>query len=145
MIFHKFFFNPKHFKQLLNKHRENEIKTSTSLPVLPLPVIDSNQIRVLVDTKDPTENICPPVSEASHVTFNDDEVHHAKYVCHLTILKIIINNGMVVLHRWANMEEKLVQSAFGTTHAMFRPTNLLFSNTTNNTAHLQTYCDGKRN
>ncbi|XP_046647066.1 trafficking protein particle complex subunit 8-like [Daphnia pulicaria] len=106
--------------QFLNKHREKEIKTSTSLPVLPLPVIDSNQIRVLVDTKDPTENICPPVSEASHVTFNDDEVHHAK---------------------WANMEEKLVQSAFGTTHAMFRPTNLLFSNTTNNTAHLQTYCD----
>ena len=42
------------------------------------------------------------------------------------------------------MEEKLVHSAFsGTTQALFRPTNLLFTNTTNNTAHPQTFCDGK--
>ncbi|XP_059351867.1 trafficking protein particle complex subunit 8-like isoform X1 [Daphnia carinata] len=109
-----------HVHQLLNKHRESETNTSYTLPILPLPVIDSNQIRVLVDTKEPTENMFPPVSEATHVTFNDDEVHHAK---------------------WTNMEEKLVNSAFGTTHAVFRPTNLIFSHTTNNMVHPQTNCD----
>lgn len=41
------------------------------------------------------------------------------------------------------MEEKLVNSAFGTTHAIFRPTNLIFSHTTNNTVHPQMNCDGE--
>ncbi len=128
----------------MNKHRENEIKTSTILPVLPLPVIDSNQIRVLVDTKDPMENICPPVSEATHVTFNDDEVHHAKYNENILFNCLLCMIKEWLGYRWASMEEKLVQSVFGTTHALFRPTNLLFSNTTSNTAHPQTYCDGKK-
>lgn len=40
------------------------------------------------------------------------------------------------------MEEKLVHAAFGTAPALFRPTSLLFSDTTNNTSHPQAYCDG---
>ena len=42
------------------------------------------------------------------------------------------------------MEEKLLQAKLGTwtTPASFRATNLLFSDTTNNTVQPQTYCDG---
>ena len=40
------------------------------------------------------------------------------------------------------MEEKLVHAGLGTTPALFRTTNFLFTSTTNNTVHPQTYCDG---
>lgn len=40
------------------------------------------------------------------------------------------------------MEEKLAQVGHGSTPALFRPTNLLFTDTTNNTIQPLTYCDG---
>lgn len=55
-----------------------ETKTLPNLPILPLPVIDCNKIKVLVETKAPTELFPPGVLEATHITFSDEEVHHAK-------------------------------------------------------------------
>jgi len=60
---------------------------------------------------------------------------------------IIFWINLIFIHsnfRWSAMEEKLLQAKLGTwtTPASFRATNLLFSDTTNNTVQPQTYCDG---
>jgi len=48
------------------------------MPYLPLPLVEGNDIKVLVETKDIASMASSGVTEASHVTFSDDEVHHAK-------------------------------------------------------------------
>ena len=62
------------FLQMLNKQRS----PTKTLPVLPLPLVDSNQVKTLVETKDPVASKSPSAIEASHVTFGDDEAHHSK-------------------------------------------------------------------
>ena len=102
-----------HVNQLMVKQQLAE--SSDPLPILPLPLVDGQRIRVLVETR---ESVAP--GEASHVTLSDDEVHQPK---------------------WAAMEERLVQCGLGTSPALFRPSQLLFSESTNNAVQPQTFCD----
>lgn len=59
-------------KLLAKQNRETKF-----LPILPLPVADANEIKVLVEAREPMESE-PGVTEATSVTFADDEAHHSK-------------------------------------------------------------------
>lgn len=77
-------------------------------PILPLPLIDSNDIKVLYGplSKQSESNI-----PASHVTFNTEETDDAK---------------------WWRMEELLITEAQGSPPMIFKPTIALYSRTSNN-------------
>lgn len=78
------------------------------LPILPLPLLDSNNIKVLYGPMGKqTENNIP----ASHVTF-DIEMDDA---------------------RWSKMEELLITETQGSSPMIFKPTVALYSKTSNNT------------
>lgn len=77
------------------------------LPILPLPLIDSNGIKVLYGAiARPFENNIP----ASHVSFNTEECDDV---------------------RWSKMEEMLITEAQGSL-MIFKPTVALYSRTSNN-------------
>lgn len=83
--------------------------TCKGLPILPLPLLDSNNIKVLYGPLGkPTENDIP----ASHVTFGVEETDDAK---------------------WSKMEEMLITEAQGSPPMIFKPTVALYSKTSNNT------------
>lgn len=87
--------------------QENDA-TYKGLPTLPLPLLDSNNIKVLYGPLGkPTENDIP----ASHVTFGVEETDDAK---------------------WSRMEEMLMTEAQGSP-MIFKPTVALYSRTSNNT------------
>lgn len=80
----------------------------TGLPILPLPLLDNNNIKVLYGPLGkPTESNIP----ASHVTFGTEESDEA---------------------RWSKMEELLVTEAQGSQPMIFKPTVALYSGTSNN-------------
>ncbi|XP_076665916.1 trafficking protein particle complex subunit 8 homolog l(3)76BDm isoform X1 [Andrena cerasifolii] len=88
------------FQEGLANHQE--------LPTLPLPLIDSNNIKVLYGpVAKPYENYIP----ASHVSFNTEECDDV---------------------RWSKMEEMLITEAQGSSSMMFKPTVALYSSTSNN-------------
>ncbi|XP_031831201.1 trafficking protein particle complex subunit 8 homolog l(3)76BDm [Nomia melanderi] len=78
------------------------------LPILPLPLIDSNNIKVLYGpTARPYENSVP----ASHVSFDTEECDDV---------------------RWSKMEEMLITEAQGSPPMIFKPLVALYSKTSNN-------------
>lgn len=80
----------------------------TVLPILPLPLLDNNNIKVLYGPLGKqTESNIP----ASHVTFNTEETDDA---------------------RWSKMEELLITEAQGSPPMIFKPTIALYSRTSNN-------------
>jgi len=82
--------------------------TSTELPILPLPLLDNNNIKVLYGPMGKqTESNIP----ASHVTFNTEETDDA---------------------RWSKMEELLITEVQGSSPMIFKPTVALYSKTSNN-------------
>lgn len=83
--------------------------TCKELPILPLPLLDSDNIKVLYGPlSKQTESNIP----ASHVMFNTEEVNNAK---------------------WSKMEELLITEAQGSLPMIFKPTVALYSRTSNNT------------
>lgn len=78
------------------------------LPILPLPLIDSNNIKVLYGplTKSYENNI-----PASHVSFDSEECDDV---------------------RWSKMEEMLITEAQGSPPMIFKPTVALYSKASNN-------------
>ncbi|XP_011631766.1 trafficking protein particle complex subunit 8-like, partial [Pogonomyrmex barbatus] len=80
----------------------------TGLPILPLPLLDNDNIKVLYGPLGKqTENNIP----ASHVTFSMEETNDAK---------------------WSKMEELLITEAQGSPPMIFKPTVVLYSRTSNN-------------
>lgn len=78
------------------------------LPILPLPLIDSNDIKVLFGPIAKSyENNIP----ASHVSFNTEDCDDV---------------------RWSKMEEMLITEAQGSPPMIFKPTIALYSKTSNN-------------
>lgn len=88
------------FQEGLSNHQE--------LPVLPLPLIDSNNIKVLYGplAKSDENNI-----PASHVSFDNEDCDDV---------------------RWSKMEELLITEAQGCPPMIFKPTVALYSRTSNN-------------
>lgn len=83
--------------------------TCKELPILPLPLLDSNSIKVLYGPLgEQTKSNIP----ASHVTFGVEETDDAK---------------------WSKMEELLITEAQGSPPMIFKPTIALYSRTSNNT------------
>lgn len=84
--------------------------TCKGLPILPLPLLDSNSIKVLYGPLgEQTKSNIP----ASHVTFGVEETDDAK---------------------WSKMEELLItEAAQGSPLMIFKPTVALYSRTSNNT------------
>ncbi|XP_066587305.1 trafficking protein particle complex subunit 8 [Prorops nasuta] len=95
-----------HTHNLLLQENQSDLK---ELPILPLPLIDANNIKVLFGpiAKGDDNNI-----PASHVSFNNEECDDAK---------------------WAKLEEILIAEAQGTAPMIFKPTIALYSKTSNNT------------
>ncbi|KAL0128427.1 hypothetical protein PUN28_003599 [Cardiocondyla obscurior] len=89
-------------------HTYNENGTNyTELPILPLPLLDSDNIKMLYGPLGkPTESNIP----ASHVTFTE-EADDA---------------------RWSKMEELLITEAQGSPPMIFKPTVALYCKTSNN-------------
>ncbi|XP_067001319.1 trafficking protein particle complex subunit 8 isoform X2 [Anabrus simplex] len=91
---------------------------SSSLPVLPLPLVDQDSVKVLVGPLPPFAPPLPLPQEgpglvpATGVTFEDDLPDST---------------------RWSKLEEALVIDAQGSLPMIFRPTVQMFSNRTNNT------------
>lgn len=89
--------------------QENGGTASKGLPVLPLPLLDSDNIKVLYGPLGKqTENNIP----ASNVTFSTEEIDDAK---------------------WSKMEELLLTEAQGFPPMIFKPTVALYSRTSVNT------------
>lgn len=84
--------------------------TCKGLPILPLPLLDSDSIKVLYGPLgEQTKSNIP----ASHVTFGVEETDDTK---------------------WSKMEELLITEAQGSPPMIFKPTVALYSKATNNTA-----------
>ncbi|XP_033300815.1 trafficking protein particle complex subunit 8 isoform X2 [Bombus bifarius] len=94
-------------REFLHIHNEG-LSNSQELPILPLPLIDSNDIKVFYGpiAKSHENNI-----PASHVSFDTEECDDV---------------------RWARMEEMLITEAQGSPPMIFRPTVALYSKTSNN-------------
>ncbi|XP_012215025.1 trafficking protein particle complex subunit 8 isoform X2 [Linepithema humile] len=83
--------------------------TCKELPILPLPLLNSDNIKVLYGPlSKQTESNIP----ASHITFSTEETDDAK---------------------WFKMEELLITEAQGSLPMIFKPTVALYSRTSNNT------------
>nr|CAD7454701.1 unnamed protein product [Timema tahoe] len=95
--------------QLITEDNSN----SSTLPTLPLPLIDSNAISVLIgalSSHPPTDQSSSSVP-ATGVTFSDAQADNT---------------------RWFKLEEQLIAEAQGTLPMIFKPTIQLFSKHTNN-------------
>ena len=87
---------------------QESLSNPQELPILPLPLIDSNNIKVFHGPIAEThENNIP----ASHVSFDTEECDDV---------------------RWAKMEEMLITEAQGSPPMIFKPTIALYSKTSNN-------------
>lgn len=87
--------------------QENNGTSFTGLPILPLPLLDNNNIKVLYGPLGKqTESNIP----ASHVTFTEETDDT----------------------RWSKMEELLITEAQGSPPMIFKPTIALYSRTSNN-------------
>ncbi|XP_014485657.1 PREDICTED: trafficking protein particle complex subunit 8 [Dinoponera quadriceps] len=100
-------------REFLHTHnlllQENGV-TCKGLLTLPLPILDSNSIKVLYGPLgEQTRSNIP----ASHVTFGVEETDDAK---------------------WSKMEELLITEAQGSPPMIFKPTVALYSRTSNNTS-----------
>ncbi|GAB1868073.1 Protein TRS85-like protein [Camponotus japonicus] len=82
--------------------------TSKGFPILPLPLIDNNNIKVLYG---PLSRQSESNLPASHVTFNTEETDDTK---------------------WSKMEELLITEAQGSPPMIFKPTVALYSRMSNN-------------
>jgi trafficking protein particle complex subunit 8 len=74
-----------HVHQMMSRQSQSEVVSkNATTPILPLPLVDSRNIKTLVETKDPGGANTPAqtpvtgITEASHVTFGDDEAHHPR-------------------------------------------------------------------
>ncbi|XP_012252846.2 trafficking protein particle complex subunit 8 isoform X2 [Athalia rosae] len=98
-------------REFLHTHNllfQEEMKDSNVLPVLPLPLINSNEIKVLFGPlSKPEQNSIP----ASHVSFNSDDTEDV---------------------RWFKLEEILLLEASGSVPMIFKPTVALYSSRSNN-------------
>lgn len=95
------------FLHIHNLLLQEGLSSYQELPILPLPLIDSNGIKVLYGAiARPFENNIP----ASHVSFNTEECDDV---------------------RWSKMEEMLITEAQGSL-MIFKPTVALYSRTSNN-------------
>ncbi|XP_053984906.1 trafficking protein particle complex subunit 8 [Hylaeus volcanicus] len=96
------------FLHIHNLLLQGGLSNHQGLPILPLPLIDSNSIKVLYGpVAAPYENNIP----ASHVSFNVEECDEV---------------------RWSKMEEMLITEAQGSPPMIFKPTISLYSKTSNN-------------
>ncbi|OAD58182.1 Trafficking protein particle complex subunit 8 [Eufriesea mexicana] len=96
------------FLHIHNLLLQEGLSNHQELPILPLPLIDSNDIKVFYGPIAKSyENNIP----ASHVSFDIDECDDAK---------------------WSKMEEMLITEAQGSAPMIFRPTVALYSKTSNN-------------
>ncbi|XP_076235516.1 trafficking protein particle complex subunit 8 homolog l(3)76BDm isoform X2 [Calliopsis andreniformis] len=96
------------FLDIHNLLLQKGLVSHQELPILPLPLIDSNDIKVLYGPiARPYENNIP----ASHVSFDTEECDDV---------------------RWAKMEEMLITEAQGSPSMIFKPTVALYSRTSNN-------------
>ncbi|XP_031370043.1 trafficking protein particle complex subunit 8 isoform X2 [Apis dorsata] len=94
-------------REFLHIHNEG-LSNRHELPILPLPLIDSNDIKVLFGPIAKSyENNIP----ASHVSFNTEDCDDV---------------------RWSKMEEMLITEAQGSPPMIFKPTIALYSKTSNN-------------
>ncbi|KAG7202767.1 hypothetical protein KM043_009936 [Ampulex compressa] len=97
-------------REFLHTHNilHQEGITNQELPILPLPLIDSNSIKVLYGPlPELRENIIP----ASHVSFENEETDDV---------------------RWSKMEEMLLTEVHGCPPMIFKPSVALYSRTSNN-------------
>ncbi|KAK2584966.1 hypothetical protein KPH14_002554 [Odynerus spinipes] len=99
-------------REFLHTHNlllQEDATNDQELPVLPLPLIDSNNIKVLYGHLGvSTENSIL----ASHVSLEDEETDDV---------------------RWSKMEEILITEAQGSPPMIFKPSIILYSSATNNT------------
>lgn len=87
---------------------QEETKDSNVLPILPLPLISSNEIKVLFGPlSKPDKNTIP----ASHVSFDSQDAEDV---------------------RWSKLEEVLITEASGSVPMIFKPTVALYSDKSNN-------------
>ncbi|XP_015513137.1 trafficking protein particle complex subunit 8 isoform X1 [Neodiprion lecontei] len=94
-----------HIHNLLFKE---EIGESMVLPILPLPLINSNEIKVLFGPLSKCEKDNIP---ASHVSFDSQDVEDV---------------------RWSKLEEMLITEVLGSVPMIFKPTVVLYSDKSNN-------------
>ncbi|KOC70233.1 Trafficking protein particle complex subunit 8 [Habropoda laboriosa] len=96
------------FLHIHNLLLQEGLSNQQELPILPLPLIDSNNIKVLYGPlAKPYENNIP----ASHVSFDTEECDDV---------------------RWTKMEEMLITEVQGSSPMIFKPTVALYSKTSNN-------------
>ncbi|XP_076164861.1 trafficking protein particle complex subunit 8 homolog l(3)76BDm isoform X3 [Ptiloglossa arizonensis] len=96
------------FLHIHNLLLQGGLSNHQELPILPLPLIDSNNIKVLHGpVVMPHENNIP----ASHVSFNMEDCDDI---------------------RWSKLEEMLITEAQGSPPMIFKPTISLYSKTSNN-------------
>ncbi|XP_076111682.1 trafficking protein particle complex subunit 8-like isoform X2 [Mytilus galloprovincialis] len=99
------------YKQLLTQEAGELGDHSGPLPELPLPIVDSNETKVLLGSRPQPSQVSDKVA-VSGVWFDHSECNHP---------------------RWTQMEERLVSSANnGFLPPTFRPTLQVFTNKTNN-------------
>ncbi|XP_029042782.1 trafficking protein particle complex subunit 8 [Osmia bicornis bicornis] len=97
------------FLHIHNLLLQEGLSNHEELPILPLPLIDSNNIKVLYGPLAKSyENNIP----ASHVSFDNEECDDV---------------------RWSKMEEMLITEAQGSPPMIFKPTVALYSKASNNT------------
>ncbi|XP_024936039.1 trafficking protein particle complex subunit 8 [Cephus cinctus] len=96
------------FLHIHNLLSQEETMDRSVLPILPLPLIDGNQIKVLFG---PSVNVSENTITASHLSFENPDTDDAK---------------------WARLEEILLTEAQGSVPMIFKPTTSLYSNRTNN-------------
>lgn len=97
-----------HINYVLQLLLQEGLSNHQELPILPLPLIDSNDIKVFYGpiAKSHENNI-----PASHVSFDTEECDDVK---------------------WSKMEEMLITEAQGSAPMIFKPTVALYSKTSNN-------------
>lgn len=89
---------------------QEETRDSDVLPILPLPLINTNGIKVLFGPLPRSEKNSIP---ASHVSFNSQDVEDI---------------------RWAKLEETIITEALGSVPMIFKPTVALYSDKSNNSS-----------
>lgn len=98
---------------------QQELSSETEeMPILPLPLVEGDTIQVLLGGPPSTPLPSPTAVPAAGVTFDQN---HADNI------------------RWWKLEEKLLGAASGSQPMVFKPTNELLNNHTNNTNSPVTY------
>ncbi|XP_012275553.1 trafficking protein particle complex subunit 8 isoform X2 [Orussus abietinus] len=101
-------------REFLHTHNvllQDEATKKDALPVLPLPLIDGNRIKVLFGPLPTTETGKEAFTPASGVTFDNEDTDEA---------------------RWLKLEETLITEAQGVAPMIFKPSKSLYSDRTNN-------------